>query len=228
MVNAQPEDIGLDLVTFRTDAAKEPAVQELMMVGNGGFEFEDWGVGHNILPYFWRPGGGNGAEHKFPYAAYCGLEGGCDAVAYGGAGGTVAHLMDSKDPTQPKLAHGGLRCVKIDGQKPEQMCKEGLGFWSPSLPARPGDTYDISYHVRGRELNPSAGQAVAAFAEFSDATGQHRQRITLPAGPASDKPLTGTFDWTRLAATVNVPTGAKRMRVFLGYFQPRANCCSTT
>ena len=96
------------------------------------------------------------------------------------------------------------------------MCKEGLGFWSPSLPARPRDTYDISYHVRGRELNPSAGQAVAAFAEFSDATGQHRQRITLPAGPASDKPLTGTFDWTRSAATVNVPTGAERMRVFLG------------
>ena len=186
-----------------------------MMVGNGGFEFED-PVGQNILPYFWRPGSGDGAEHKFPYAAYCGLEGGCEAVAYGGAGGTVAHLIDAKDPTQPKFAHGGLRCVKIDGQKPEQMCKEGLGFWSPSLPARPSDTYDISYHVRGQEVNPSAGKAVAAFAEFSDATGQHRQRIALPADPASDKPLTGTFDWTRSAATVNVPTGAERMRVFLG------------
>jgi hypothetical protein len=96
------------------------------------------------------------------------------------------------------------------------MCKEGLGFWSPSLPARPGDTHDIRYHVCGRELNPSAGKAVAAFAEFSDATGQHRQRITLPAGPASDQALTGTFAWTRLATPVNVPSGAQRMRVFLG------------
>jgi hypothetical protein len=38
----------------------------------------------------------------------------------------------------------------------------------------------------------------------------------LPAGPAAGKPLTGTFDWTKLAAEVKVPPGAKRMRVFLG------------
>ena len=201
-------------MTFRVGDAKDPS-QVLTMVGNGGFEFED-PVGQNILPYFWRPGSGDGVEHKFPYAAYCGLEGGCDALAYGGAGGTVALLLDSNDPKQPKLAHGGLRCVQIDGQKPEQMCKEGLGFWSPSLPARAGDAYDVSFHVRGKDLNPAAGSAVAAFVEFSDATGQHRRRAALPAGPAADKPLTGTFAWTKLAGEVKVPAGAKRMRVFLG------------
>ncbi len=33
---------------------------------------------------------------------------------------------------------------------------------------------------------------------------------------ATDKPLTGTFNWTKLAAEVEVPVGAKRMRIFLG------------
>ena len=214
VLDARPADVGLDTVTFRVADAKDPS-QVLMMVGNGGFEFED-PVGQNILPYFWRPGSGDGVEHKFPYAAECGLEGGCDAQSYGGAGGTVSHLLDSKDPKQPKLAHGGLRCVKIEGQKPEQMCKQGLGFWCPSLPTRAGDTYDISFHACGKDLKPAAGSPLAAFVEFSSATGQHRRRVALPAGPAADQPLAGTFDWTRLAAEVKVPTGAKRMRVFLG------------
>ena len=212
--DARPEDVGLDTVTFRAGDAKDPS-QVLMMVGNGGFEFED-PVGQNILPYFWRPGSGDGAEHKFPHAAYCGLEGGCDAQAYGGAGATVAHLLDTNDPKQPKLAHSGLRCVKIEGQKPELMCKQGLGFWSPSLPTRSGDTYDISFCVRGKDLKPAAGNPLAAFVEFSDATGQHRRCTALPAGPATGAPLAGTFEWTKLAAEVKVPTAAKRMRVFLG------------
>jgi hypothetical protein len=49
-----------------------------------------------------------------------------------------------------------------------------------------------------------------------DTTGQHRQRVALPTGTAAGKPLAGTFDWTKLAAEVKVPDGAKRMRVFLG------------
>ena len=214
VLDARPEDVGLDTVTFRVGDAKDPS-EVLTMVGNGGFEFED-PVGQNLLPYFWRPGSGDGAEHAFPYAAYCGLEGGCEAFGYGGAGGTVAHLLDSNDPTQPKLAHRGLRCVRIDGQKPEQMCQRGLGFWSPSLPVRAGDTYDVGFCARGQDLKPAGGNGIAAFVEFSGATGQHRLRAALPAGSAAGKPLAGTFGWTRLAAAVKVPAGAKRMRVFLG------------
>jgi hypothetical protein len=213
--DAQPADVGLDTVTFRVDDAKDPK-QVLMMVGNGGCEYED-PAGQNILPYFWRAGSGDGAEHKFPYAAYCSLKGGTEALAYGGAGGTVAFPLDSQsDPKQPKFAHGGLRYLKIDGQKPAAMCKQGLGFWSPSLPARVGDTYDISFFVRGMELKPTGAAAIAAFVEFTDATGQHEQGVALPTGTVSDKPLTGTFDWTKLAAEVKVPDGAKRMRVFIG------------
>ncbi len=219
--DAQPADVGLDTVTFRVADAKDPT-QVLMMVGNGGCEWED-PAGQNILPYFWRPGSGDGVEHKFPYAAYCGLEGGCEALAYGGAGGTVCQVLDPKEATkeQPKLAHSGLRCLRIDGQKPADICKNGLGFWSPSLPARAGDTYDISFFARGIGLKTDAITAATAFVEFTDATGQHRHRedafFTPPySGPTSGVPFTGTFDWTQAACTVKVPDGAKRMRIFLG------------
>jgi len=213
--DAQPEDVGLDTVTFRVADAKDPS-QALMMVGNGGCEYED-PAGQNLLPYFWRPGSGDARDHRFCYAAYCGLEGGCEAMGYGGAGATVSLQSDSQsDAKQPKLAHRGLRCIKIDGQKPQDICKDGLGFWSPSLPARAGDTLDIGYFLRGKDLKPAGTTAVAAFVEFTDATGQHRRRVALPAGAAADTPLAGTFDWTKVSAEVRVPAGAKRMRVFLG------------
>jgi hypothetical protein len=213
--DAQPADVGLDTVTFRVADAKVPS-QVLMMVGNGGCEFED-PAGQNILPYFWRPGSGDGLEHKFSYAAYCGLEGGCDALAYAGAGATVSLRLESQsDPKQPRFAHAGLRYLNLDGQKPQDICKDGLGFWSPSLPARPGDTFDIGYFLRGKDLKPLGTAAVAAFVEFTDATGQHRQRVELPVGAAPDTPLTGTFDWTKLSAEVKVPPDAKRIRLFIG------------
>jgi hypothetical protein len=213
--DAQPADVGLDTVTFRVTDAKDPK-QVLMMVGNGGCEYED-PAGQSFLPYFWRAGTGDGVEHKFPYAAYCGLKGGTEAFAYRGAGATVAFLYDPPStPIPARLAHGGLRYLKIDGQKPNDMCREGLGFWSPSLPARATDTYDIAFFVRGVELKPTGPAAIGAFVEFSDATGQHRQRVALPTGTAAGKPLIGTFAWTRLASAVTVPGGAKRMRVFFG------------
>jgi hypothetical protein len=106
--------------------------------------------------------------------------------------------------------------LKFDGQKPADMCKQGLGFWSPSLPARVADTYDISFFVRGMDLKPAGAAAIAAFVEFTDATGQHRQRLALPTGIAAGKPLAATFDWTKLATEMKVPDSAKRMRVFLG------------
>lgn len=93
-----------------------------------------------------------------------------------------------------------------------------------------GDTYDISFYVRGKDLkrasgtppstapttSPATGSPIAAFVEFTDATGQHRQRVTLPSGLPNDRPLSGTFDWTKFATEIKVPADAKRMRVFLG------------
>ncbi len=52
---------------------------------------------------------------------------------------------------------------------------------------------------------------MVGFAEFTDATGQHRQRVEL--APA---PFTGTFGWTQVKAKALVPATASRLRVFLG------------
>jgi hypothetical protein len=207
--DAQPADVGLDTVTFRVAAAKDPA-QQLMMVGNGGCEYED-PADQTFLPYFWRPGTGDGAAHVFVYAGYTGLEGGVDSFAFRGSGATLAFGMDT-DPKQPKFAHGGLRYLKLNGQRPAEMCPDGLGYWSPSLPCRPGDVYDVSFYTRGDSLKPSGATALAAFAEFTDATGQHRQRQNL----APAQPLSGSSGWTRISSAPQAPAGATRMRVFLG------------
>lgn len=203
--DAQPADLGLAPVTFHVPDAHEPG-EVLSMVGNGGCEWYD-PAGVNILPYFWRAGTGDGAEHVFVYSAYTGLPGGCEAFAYSGAGGTLAQQSDGK------TAHGGVRCLEINGIRPEQIPAEGLGFRSPTLPARPGDTLEVSFWVRGRDLAAAGGPAQAAFAEFSSQTGQRRSRLNLLN---EAKGLSGTFDWTQITATVQVPETARRVAFFLG------------
>jgi hypothetical protein len=203
--DAKPEDVGLETVSFRVPDAKDPD-EVLQMIGNSGWEYED-PVSSDMLPYFWRPGGADGAEHKFLYAAYTGLPGGCDAFAYPGAGATLALTADEK------LPHSGSRCAEISGYTPAQMSTEGLGFWSPVLPARPGDVIHVSYWVRGKDLAPAAGGSVGAFAEFTSQTGQRCQRATLVAG---DVPVKGSFDWRKVEADVTVPREARRVAFFLG------------
>ena len=186
-------------MTFRVADAKNPD-EVLSMIGNGGCEFED-PAGVNMLPYFWRAGAGDGAEHVFMYAIYCGIEGGLEGFAFPGAGGTVALQNYSWDPKHEKLADGGLRYLEIVGRNPAEMCPTGLGFWSPSLPVRPGDTFDISFHVRGKDLKPQGGTALAAFVEWSDATGQHVRRQEL----AAEKIFKDTFGWMKRLARRRCP-----------------------
>ena len=207
--DAQPEDVGLGTVTFRVADARNPD-EVLSMIGNGGCEFED-PAGVNMLPYFWRAGTGDGAEHVFMYSIYYGL-GVLDAYAFPGAGGTVRLQNDSPDPKQEKLAHGGQRYLEIIGRNPAEMCPAGLGFWSPSLPVRPGDTFDIAFHVRGKDLKPQGGTALAAFVEWSDASGQHVVRQEL----AAEKTFKGTFGWMKTPCQAKVPAGVRRMKLFLG------------
>jgi hypothetical protein len=203
--DAKPEDVGLETVTFRVPDAKAPD-EVLQMIGNAGCEYED-PVGTNLLPYFWHAATGDGVEHQFLYAAYTGLAGGIDTFAYPGAGGTVAQTGD------PKVAHQGSRCLEVNGFVPAQMPADGLGFRSPWIPARPGDTIHVSYWVRGKDLQPAAGGAVASFAEFTSATGQKRQRASMVA---ADVPMKGSFDWRKAEADVIVPRDARRVSFFFG------------
>jgi hypothetical protein len=213
--DAQPVDVGLDTVTFRV-ADSTNFSDALMMVGNGTCEYED-PVHQNVLPYFWRAGSGDGEDHTFTYAVYSGLDGGVDTLAYPNSGGTVSLQSDvPSDSTAPRFAHNGLRYLKISGQNPRQMCPQGLGFWTPSLPAKPGDVFEVSYFIRGLDVQPIGTRAMTAFAEFSNSTGQHRQRIELPTSMAGSEALKGTFEWVRLAGSIQVPERATRVRIFLG------------
>jgi len=203
--DATPADVGLGLTTFRVADAKDPS-ELLTMIGNAGCEFED--PAHvNLLPYFWRPGTGDRAERTFVYAAYTGLPGGVDTFAYPGAGGTVTLRGDTN------IVHAGYRCLEVNGIDTNRIPAEGLGFWSPILPARPGDVMQVSLWVRGKDLKPMAGSALEAFVEFSNATGQQRRRVKLP-GTAPQ--TAGTSEWVRVEAQVQVPETARRAAYFFG------------
>jgi hypothetical protein len=202
--DVQPADVGLGLVTFRVPDAADPD-ERLMMIGNLGCEFED-PAGVNLLPYFWRAATGDGVERQFVYSAYTGLPGGVDTFAYGGAGGTLTLRGD------PKIAHDGNRCLEVNGFEPSRIPPEGQGFRTPSLPARPGDTIDVSFWVSGKDLEPQGGTALSAFVEFTDATGQHRVRADVTGGVV----VSGTFDWQQIVGTVTVPENARRLTLFCG------------
>jgi hypothetical protein len=202
--DAQPADLGLGVVTFRVPEARDPR-ERLMMIGNLGCEFED-PAGVNLLPYFWHPATGDGAERQFVYAAYTGLPGGVDTFAYPGAGGTLTLRGD------PSVAHGGNRCLEVNGFEPSRIPAEGLGFRTPSLPIRPGDTIGVSFWVSGRDVEPQGAAALSAFAEFSDATGQHHTRL----GVTDDTALRESFAWRQLTGRISVPELARRVVLFFG------------
>jgi hypothetical protein len=203
--DAQPEEVGLGRVTFRVPDATAPD-EVLGMIANGGAEYDD-PAGVNLLPYFWHAAAGDGSERTFVYAAYTGLPGGIDTFAYGGAGGTVG--LRGGDES----AHSGHRCLEVNGFHPDRIPPEGLGFRSPTLPARPGDVVEVRLFVKGKDLAPVDGSALAGSAEFTNSTGQHRQRIDLlPDAPV----LSGTFDWRELTGAVRVPAEAARVSYFIG------------
>ena len=215
VANEAPEDMGLSTVTFRV-AEREDPDEILMMVGNNGCELRD-PVDNNDLPYFWRPGTGDGQEHTFRFWPYTGLKPAREAhggvmysYAYQGrCGGTLAFAA-----FQGQAARTGRRCLEVDGQRPERIPAEGLGWWSPSLPARPGDTIHVRFWVRGSELQPAAGDtALAAFARFTSYTGQERRDVQL--GSADAKAM-GTFDWREMESSIAVPPEARRIALFFG------------
>ena len=215
VANEAPEDMGLGTVTFRA-ADRKNSDEILMMVGNNGCELVD-PVDNSGLPYFWRPGTGDGDEHMFRFWAYTPLKPAREAhsgvmysYAYrGSCGGTVASAA-----FQGQAARTGRRCLEVDGQLPEKIPQEGLGWWSPSLPARPGDTIDVRFWVRGNELAPVTGTTgLAAFARFTSYTGQERTDTQLST---PGEKLAGTFDWREVKAKVTVPEGARRVALFFG------------
>ncbi|MBT5612986.1 MAG: hypothetical protein HN742_34810 [Lentisphaerae bacterium] len=215
VANEAPEDMGLGTITFRA-ADRKNSDEVLMMIGNNGCELLD-PVDNSGLPYFWRPGTGDGEEHMFRFWAYTGIKPAREAhggvmysYAYrGSCGGALASAA-----FKGQSARTGRRCLEVDGQRPEKIPEEGLGWWSPSIPARPGDTIHIGFWARGSELAPVAGTTgLAAFARFTSYTGQNQQDVQLSV---PDETLVGTFDWREITSAVTVPEDVRRVALFFG------------
>jgi hypothetical protein len=201
--DAQPEDVGLSMVHFRVAQASQPD-HLLGMVANAGAELSD-PCGANLLPYFWRAAHADGFEPRVMYADYTGLPGGLDGFSRAGEGAVVAL------PDNPKAAHSGRRSLRVTAVKPAQMPSDGFGYQSPTLPTRPGDAIAVDFWLRGRDLEAKDGRPLTAFVEFSNPTGQHRQRVELLT-----EPLAGTFDWRKVKGAAVAPADATRWRLFLG------------
>jgi hypothetical protein len=100
----------------------------------------------------------------------------------------------------------------VNGFEPSRCPAEGTGFWSPTIPARPGDRLRASFWVKGKDLEPTAEGALAALAVFTGQTGQHRTVVDLAAAPG----LHGTTEWQPVSAEVAVPAEARRVALFVG------------
>ena len=59
------------------------------------------------------------------------------------------------------------------------MLPQGTGYWSPCLGAAPGAKITISLKMRGKELISSDKGSPVVWLQFTNETGQHRQRVFL-------------------------------------------------
>jgi hypothetical protein len=201
-------------VTFRVPDAQDPTYL-YQMISNGGFELGD-PADNSLLPYYWRPGTGDRAEHTFTTADQALLPGGECAYGYTNSGGTVAmaptlaNMLTGQGDTVP---HGGKRYAEIQGIDATKICSSGLGFWSACTPTRPGDTVRVTLWVKCKNLVPTGASGLSAFVVFSDQTGQHPQQVDLTGGATISGTAAG---WTQVTATAVVPGNTKRMQFFFG------------
>ena len=109
----------------------------------------------------------------------------------------------------------------MEGVEPEKMLPQGMGYWSPLLGAAPGAKITVSLKMRGKDLVSSEKGSPAVWLQFTNETGQNRQRVFLvgkdDAGKMHGGELTnGSYDWTEVKQTIIAPEGAVRMALFLG------------
>jgi hypothetical protein len=111
--------------------------------------------------------------------------------------------------------------LAMEGVGPDQMLPQGMGYWTPLLGAAPGAKITVSLKMRGKDLASSEKGSPAVWVQFTNETGQHRQRVFVVGkdddGKMRHEELTqGSYDWTDVKQTITAPQGAVRMALFLG------------
>jgi hypothetical protein len=109
----------------------------------------------------------------------------------------------------------------VEGMSPEKMLPQGVGYWTPLLGAAPGAKITVSLKMRGKDLAAGEKGSPAVWLQFTNETGQKRQRVFLvgkdDAGQWQRAALTkGNFPWTEVKQEITAPKGAVRMALFLG------------
>ena len=191
--------------------------------------------------YFWRVGDGNYlppnpwarfAHHNYWLTADGGQDGpptnGCRW--YSDADAKFPPDQEEKTPVHKghlqnwniKMNYTeGNAWLVMEGVEPDKMLPQGMGYWTPMLGAAPGAKITVSLKMRGKDLVSSDKGSPAVWLQFTNETGQNRQRVFLvgkdDAGKMQHEELTkGNFDWTDVKQTIVAPEGAIRMALFVG------------
>lgn len=121
-----------------------------------------------------------------------------------------------------KMAYSdGNFWLVTEGVEPDKMLPQGLGYWTPLLGAAPGAKVTVALKMRGKNLVSSDKGSPVVWLQFTNETGQNRQRVFLVgkdgAGQTQRPQLTqGRYDWTDVEQTIAAPEGAVRMALFVG------------
>jgi hypothetical protein len=125
----------------------------------------------------------------------------------------ISAVLDSSDRN---------RFLTVTGKAPEKMLKQGIGWWTPSLPTCPGAEITVSFKVRTRDLEKAGDLGGAAvWMQFTSMTGQKKTRTFCLGRDDQGKDvradlMQGSHDWTEIRETITAPKEAGRMALFLG------------
>jgi len=131
-------------------------------------------------------------------------------------GGLVEASIDD-----PNAAHSDSMCLQAAAIPDETVSPEGVGYWGVSLPTVDGAKIDVGLWLKASGVEAENGGGVYVFAEFCDATGQHRQReyvVGASDGGEIARPecASGSYEMRRLEASVTAPEGARWFRLAMG------------
>jgi hypothetical protein len=247
-VAAAAQAMGGSVVTFRIPWGQHSGEARPMLASRGGscrWPGAVLSTDTCTVPcYFWRVADGNynadpllGGYASFAYHDYwlatCGSEResaihGC--LWYCDAEGKFPADMEQKVPCRKGHLHEwgtkmmyteGNFWLTMEGLHPEQMLPQGVGYWSPCLGAAGGAKVTVALKMRGKDLVSADKGSPAVWLQFSNETGQHRQRAFLVGrddqGEVQRPDLTkGSYGWTEVKRTITAPAGAVRMALFFG------------
>jgi len=246
-VESVAKAMGGSVVTFRIPWGKHSADARPMLANaqvNTPWPGAVLSTDTGSMPcYFWRVADGNyvppipGDWARFIYHEYWLTGGGgensgethgcrwyCDADA--------KFPADLEEKTPCRKGHLQEWCWKMaytegnfwlvtEGLNPDKMLPQGVGYWTPFLGAAPGARTTVSLRMRGQDLVSTDKGSPAVWLQFTNETGQHRQRVFLigkdDRGKLQRPQLTqGSYGWTEVRQEITAPEDAVRMALFFG------------